>query len=1106
VKWNFDHLARAFIALTAVLALCLTGWARADSETDETPPFPGDMSPAGMAALAASGDSSALEGLMPEGMLNAVRQFVQETRVMGVVGRAGRLSVATLAPLNVRANDPTGDAIGETQGEVAVAVFGDTVVIGWNDSKGFLAGNTVSSYAYSTNAGASFVDGGNMPLQAAGDQAFGDPGVDTDEQGHWYYNQIYTKPGQQNIGVHHGGFVGGVLVWNTPVMASIGTGATGALDKCLLACDRVTGNVYTSYTRFTGVSRIEIVRSTTHGTTWDPQIILDATSTPTASKQAARPFCGPNGEVYVVWEKGANLINCPNAMGIVANTTGVIGFARSLNFGVSYDPFTVIGTVDHAWTWSGPGDLRERANDFPDIAVDRSGGPFNGNIYVTWHESAPWTANLTAGPVVAEAANVANNNPGGAELFNVGDNVTGSSSSTADLDYWQFSATQGQNLLFNLDPQGFNCGVTGTTRGLRLRLFATQSPYPNPNGFPDTLLAASSLGAFAQRIVWTCPKTGNYLVRIQPSTTAIGTYTLRVRNLTFGAPSAGRDARDAVLVRSSNQGGSWTPEQRINDNPAGTEERRPFVCVDGLGHVHAFWHDGRLPGLGSNAALTSVFGTTSRDGGVTWTPNYCVTDELSFFSFNTLAIPNLGDYNQAATAGGRFHPAWSDQRISTGDVRVPNTNTYSAGRGPDAYTASLAFDFSVACPADTEICTNGGVVTRRVAVTNTGNLPDQYQWTYNDSQGWSGGPVNGTTAVLDPGASELVAVTTAVPAGCRNPSSSTITFSATPVGALASEAKSCSYVESCPVAMAFDFTPNTLNLKAHGMWVTGFLEPAAPFAASAIDVSSIRLNGTVPVDPGAPTAIGDHDNNGVPDLMVKFNRADAELTLSQGNNVPVTVTGTVDGHCFIGTDEIRVVRAVVSAPAAGSVLMAGSTTQVHWQTPSGVNVQSVALLASLDDGETWSLQAHGLPNSGSTDWTVPSASTDQAKVAVVLVESADETGYIVSGVLGVSEVFSIDGVTGVGTQTPVELALRGVRPNPAKRDLAITFGLPDSRPATLALFDVSGRQRMSRQVGGLGPGWHTVSLSGREALPAGIYLVQLTRDGRKLTTRVAVIP
>jgi len=120
--------------------------------------------------------------------------------------------------------------------------------------------------------------------------------------------------------------------------------------------------------------------------------------------------------------------------------------------------------------------------------------------------------------------------------------------------------------------------------------------------------------------------------------------------------------------------------------------------------------------------------------------------------------------------------------------------------------------------------------------------------------------------------------------------------------------------------MAFDFTPNTLNLASHGLWVTGFLEPALPFAAGDIAIASIRLNGTVPVDPAAPTALGDHDGNGVPDLMVKFDWAAVQPAVSGGDDVPVDVTGTVDGHSFLGTDHIR----VVSAPRAGSHLTAGA--------------------------------------------------------------------------------------------------------------------------------------------------------------------------------------
>ena len=310
------------------------------------------------------------------------------------------------------------------------------------------------------------------------------------------------------------------------------------------------------------------------------------------------------------------------------------------------------------------------------------------------------------------------------------------------------------------------------------------------------------------------------------------------------------------------------------------------------------------------------------------------------------------------------------------------------------------------------------------------------------------------------------------------------------------------------IAMAFDFTPNTLNLSAQSLWVTGLLEPASPFAASGIDIASIRLNGTVPVDPATPTALGDHNGNGVPDLMVKFSRAAVELTVSEGDNVAVTATGMVDGRAFSGTDYIRVRRARVSPPLAGSHVTAGSVTQVGWQMPSGIMVESIALLFSPDAGSTWNLIAQGQPNTGSYNWTVPNVPTDQAKVAVVLVESVDASGDNVDGVLGVSETFSIEAVVGVGDRGPAALALaiRGATPNPAAGDrLWVEFTLRDGSLARLELMDVAGRVLTSRQVGALGPGTHALSLSDGVALRPGIYFLRLTQGGSEVRARAAVV-
>ncbi|MFI5371086.1 MAG: hypothetical protein ACHQ52_05965, partial [Candidatus Eisenbacteria bacterium] len=89
----------------------------------------------------------------------------------------------------------------------------------------------------------------------------------------------------------------------------------------------------------------------------------------------------------------------------------------------------------------------------------------------------------------------------------------------------------------------------------------------------------------------------------------------------------------------------------------------------------------------------------------------------------------------------------------------------------------------------------------------------------------------------------------------------------------------------------------------------------------------------------------------------------------------------------------------------------------------------------------------------------------------------------------------------------VALALEGARPNPIRGPgLEIHFTLPGSESARLELMDVSGRRLASLDVGELGPGPHAVDLASRRQMPAGLYLVRLTRGASVLDTRVVVLP
>lgn len=296
----------------------------------------------------------------------------------------------------------------------------------------------------------------------------------------------------------------------------------------------------------------------------------------------------------------------------------------------------------------------------------------------------------------------------------------------------------------------------------------------------------------------------------------------------------------------------------------------------------------------------------------------------------------------------------------------------------------------------------------------------------------------------------------------------------------------------------FKFSPNSINLKAHGAKLKGEFIAEPPNTGADFDVSSIRLNGTVPVDPTRPVKVEGKK------LKVEFDREAVIATLpEEGKTAAVIATGTVGGVCFRATDHVKIKRKKVHAPVANAQLNAGSVETVRWDVDTEVVAPTVALLLSVDGGETYTLQATGIANTGSYAWTVPGAvATNQAKLAVVEVESADETGFLVEGLLNESDAFSIVTTAGVGDRA-LALALRPVS-NPTRK-LDVTFTLPTGKAATLAAFDVSGRQVAKRDVGVLGAGNHTVRLGDSSTLPAGIYLVRLTQSGVSLKTRAIVV-
>jgi uncharacterized membrane protein YphA (DoxX/SURF4 family)/thiol-disulfide isomerase/thioredoxin len=130
-----------------------------------------------------------------------------------------------------------------------------------------------------------------------------------------------------------------------------------------------------------------------------------------------------------------------------------------------------------------------------------------------------------------------------------------------------------------------------------------------------------------------------------------------------------------------------------------------------------------------------------------------------------------------------------------------------------------------------------------------------------------------------------------------------------------------------PVYATVDIDPNSLNLKSKSdkNAITAYVELPVEAEVSQIDINTVVLDiqGSMIAAQLRPTSVGDHDNDGIADIMVKFERqelismlANAELSIPQkiaqffGWKVDLTlsVNGYLyDGRHFTGQDTIKVI-------------------------------------------------------------------------------------------------------------------------------------------------------------------------------------------------------
>ena len=119
------------------------------------------------------------------------------------------------------------------------------------------------------------------------------------------------------------------------------------------------------------------------------------------------------------------------------------------------------------------------------------------------------------------------------------------------------------------------------------------------------------------------------------------------------------DGSDIVFQKSTDGGQTFSAPLLLNSRPG--EDRAqwfPWVTVDSdNGRVSVFYYD---QGIASSGDLSEVTYTFSRNGGQTWSkPRPLTISPFRAGHNNDTGQPNLGDYNQGVSQGGKFYAAYA---------------------------------------------------------------------------------------------------------------------------------------------------------------------------------------------------------------------------------------------------------------------------------------------------------------------------------------------------------------------------------------------------------------------------------------------------------------
>ncbi|HEU4759720.1 MAG TPA: sialidase family protein [Dehalococcoidia bacterium] len=342
-------------------------------------------------------------------------------------------------------------------------------------------------------------------------------------------------------------------------------------------------------------------------------------------------------------------------------------------------------------------------NDKPWLAVDTSGGPHDGRLYVTWSRFVFSHDKYQESPILMTYSD------DNGETWSEPLEVSGSSKSLCGeqisgpagrCDESQFSSVVvgpdgGVHIAFvNQQSRGENDGFRNLYLVAKVDpdTLAVSGPYKaaglidGQNDFPANALGQPTLcnsnfrlNSAGNLALDPSDASGNtlYLAFMDNRNGAafpFPTYVTQEPRDSFACPAGTTTDTDVFIVKSGDGGVSWTSPTgtaaplRVNQDSLrnGRDQWFPFVAVAPSGRVDVVFYDRREDPVNR---LARLYLARSADGGATWTETR-ISDAPSNMNWAFDEGLFIGDYNALAISpNGTSYPLWADARNGTPDSR-----------------------------------------------------------------------------------------------------------------------------------------------------------------------------------------------------------------------------------------------------------------------------------------------------------------------------------------------------------------------------------------------------------------------------------------------------